>query len=154
MTYQKQSVSLASARAGVAAAFDAAGADDKPTAVAVVDENGDPVYMARMDSTPAADVRLAMRKAYTAAFIGRDTRAYLAQITEDGRTLADWADPMMTTLLAASRSRLAAALLAASGSAATAASATKRWRAPAWERCCSRAEALGSVLLAGRPQRR
>ena len=99
MTYQKQSVSLASARAGVAAAFDAAGADDKPTAVAVVDENGDPVYMARMDGTPTADVRLAMRKAYTAAFIGRDTRAYLAQITEDGRTLADWADPMMTTLL-------------------------------------------------------
>ena len=40
-----------------------------------------------------------MRKAYTAAFIGRDTHAYLAQITEDGRTLADWADPMMTTLL-------------------------------------------------------
>ena len=99
MTYQKQSVSLASARAGVGATFDAAGADDKPIAVAVVDENGDPVYMARMDGTPAADVRLAMRKAYTAAFIGRDTRAYLAQITEDGRTLADWADPMMTTLL-------------------------------------------------------
>ena len=99
MTYQKQSVSLASARAGVAAAFDAAGADDKPLAVAVVDENGDPVYMSRMDGTPAADVRLAMRKAYTAAFIGRDTRAYLAQITEDGRTLADWADPMMTTLI-------------------------------------------------------
>ena len=99
MTYQKQSVSLASARAGVAAAFDAAGADDKPLAVAVVDENGDPVYMSRMDGTPAADVRLAVRKAYTAAFIGRDTRAYLAQITEDGRTLADWADPMMTTLI-------------------------------------------------------
>ena len=99
MTYQKQSVSLASARAGVAAAFDAAGADDKPLAVAVVDENGDPVYMSRMDGTPAADVRLAVRKAYTAAFIGRDTRAYLAQITEDGRTLADWADPMMTTLV-------------------------------------------------------
>ena len=98
MTYQKQSVSLVSARGAVAAAFDAVGADDGPIAVAVVDENGDPVYMARMDGTSAADVRLAMRKAYTAAFIGRDTRAYLEQITEDGRTLADWSDPMMTTL--------------------------------------------------------
>jgi uncharacterized protein GlcG (DUF336 family) len=99
MTYQKQSISLVSARGAVAASIDAVGANDGPIAVAVADENGDPIFMSRMDGTAAADVRLAMRKAYTAAFIGRDTKSYLAQITEDGRTLADWADPMMTSLL-------------------------------------------------------
>ena len=97
MTFPKQSMSLATARTAVAAAFEAA-RGDSPIAVAVADENGDPVYMARLDGTPASDVRLALRKAYTAAFVGRDTRAYREQINDDGRTLADWADPMMTTL--------------------------------------------------------
>ena len=98
MTFQKRSMGLDSARRGAAAVFDAAADGDGPLAVAVVDENGDPVYAVRQDGTSPANVRIAMRKAYTAAFIGRDTRFYRNQIREDGRTLADWADVMMTTL--------------------------------------------------------
>jgi glc operon protein GlcG len=94
---RKLSVSFENARAAASATLAAATAADGTIAVAVVDENGDPMYMGRMDGTPAADVQLAMRKAYTSAFIGRDTSFYHGQITKDGRTVADWADPMVTS---------------------------------------------------------
>ena len=93
----KLSVSFENARAAANATLAATTAADGPIAVAVVDENGDPMFMARMDATPAADVQLAMREAYTSAFIGRDTSFYHGQINNDGRTVADWADPMVTS---------------------------------------------------------
>ena len=93
----KLSVSFENARAAADATLSAATSADGAIAVAVVDENGDPMFMARMDGTPAADVQLAIRKAYTSAFIGRDTSFYHGQITKDGRTIADWADPMITS---------------------------------------------------------
>ncbi len=62
-------------------------------AVVVADENGDVVHLLTQDGASATDIRNAERKAYTAAFIGRDTWAYRQQIAADGRTVADWSDP-------------------------------------------------------------
>src|SRR5690606_24167604 len=74
------------------------GPNDRPVAVAVVDGQGNPVYLIRQDGTSAVDVRNAERKAYTAAYLGRDTSQYRLQILHDGRTVADWSNPNITTL--------------------------------------------------------
>ena len=82
----------------VADAILKAGPAGKPLAVAIVDNRGDIVYFTRQDGASAVDVRNAERKAYTAAFIGRDTALWRQQITHDGRTVADWSDANTTTL--------------------------------------------------------
>ena len=56
------------------------------------------VYQIRQDGASAVDVRDAERKAYSAAYIGRDTSVWRLQILHDGRTVADWANPNLTTL--------------------------------------------------------
>ncbi|MCH8199443.1 MAG: heme-binding protein [Chloroflexi bacterium] len=91
-------VSLEDAQVAASAALAAAKPGDAPIAVCVTNENGDTVYLVRQDGTSAVDVRNAERKAYTAAFIGRDTSVYRAQLAHDGRTVADWADERVTTL--------------------------------------------------------
>jgi uncharacterized protein GlcG (DUF336 family) len=73
-------------------------ATDGPLAVSVVDAGGDVVYQARQDGATPVDVRNAERKAVTAAYIGRDTSMWRLQIRHDGRTVADWANPQLTTL--------------------------------------------------------
>ncbi len=94
----KESISLQDAERAIAAAVAAARSADAPFAVAVVDENGDLVRLERRDGASATDVRNAERKAYTAAFIGRDTVIYRQQIAHDGRTVADWSNDRITTL--------------------------------------------------------
>ena len=91
-------VSLDDARLAADAALAAAKPGDGPIAVAVTSEAGDVAYLVRQDGASAVDVRNAERKAYTAAFIGRDTSVYRAQLAHDGRTVADWADERVTTL--------------------------------------------------------
>jgi glc operon protein GlcG len=91
-------ISLASARVAVDAVLKAARSSDAPLAVAVVDSSGHVVYLTRQDGAWAVDVRNAERKAYTSAFIGRDTALWRLQILHDGRTVADWANPNLTTL--------------------------------------------------------
>jgi uncharacterized protein GlcG (DUF336 family) len=56
------------------------------------------VYQLRQDGATPVDVRNAERKAVTAAYIGRDTSMWRLQIRHDGRTVADWANPQLTTL--------------------------------------------------------
>jgi glc operon protein GlcG len=92
------SIGLADARAAVEAVLKAARPNEAPLAVAVVDGNGNMVYQLRQDGTGPLDVRDSERKAYTAAYIGRDTSIWRLQIRHDGRTVADWANPMLTTL--------------------------------------------------------
>jgi glc operon protein GlcG len=91
-------VSFADARLAVDAILKGARANEKPLAIAVVDSEGNPVYLVRQDGASAVDVRNAERKAYTAAYIGRDTALWRQQILHDGRTVADWANPAMTTI--------------------------------------------------------
>ena len=95
---QQLSIGLADARIAVAAVLNGARANEAPLAVAVVDGHGQMVYLVRQDGAAAIDVRAAERKAYTAAYIGRDTSMWRLQITHDGRTVADWANPNLTTI--------------------------------------------------------
>jgi uncharacterized protein GlcG (DUF336 family) len=95
---QQFSIGLADARLAVERLLASTRPGDLPLAVCVVDAAGTPVYQARQDGVSAAEVRNAERKAYTAAFIGRDTSMWRLQIRHDGRTVADWANPQLTTL--------------------------------------------------------
>jgi uncharacterized protein GlcG (DUF336 family) len=91
-------IGLADARVAVAAVLTSIKPIDSPLAIAVVDGEGQMVYLMRQDGASAVDVRNAERKAYTAAFIGRDTSMWRLQILHDGRTVADWANPNLTTI--------------------------------------------------------
>jgi len=91
-------ISLSDARTAVDAILKSTRPDELPLAIAVVDGEGNPVYLVRQDGVSAVDVRNAERKAYTAAYIGRDTALWRQQISHDGRTVADWANPQLTTL--------------------------------------------------------
>ena len=98
MSISQLSVSLEDARVAVDAVLRSVRANDAPIAVSVVDERGDMVFLIRQDGASAVDVRDAERKAFTAAYIGRDTSMWRLQILHDGRTVADWANPSLTTL--------------------------------------------------------
>src|SRR5262249_27403375 len=91
-------VSLPDARIAVDAILKSTRANEKPLAIALVDSEGNPVYLVRQDGASAVDVRNAERKAYTAAYIGRDTALWRHQILHDGRTVADWSNLNMTTI--------------------------------------------------------
>ncbi len=95
---QKKSIGLQDARRAIEATLAAVTVADRPIAVAVADENGELVHAMRMEGATANDMRQAERKAYSAAFMARDTRSYHEQLLHDGRTLADWSDSMLTTL--------------------------------------------------------
>jgi glc operon protein GlcG len=92
------SIGLADACAAVDAVLKGARSSDGPLAVSIVDHAGNMVYQVRQDGASTIDVRNAERKAYTAAYIGRDTSVWRLQILHDGRTVADWSNPNMTTL--------------------------------------------------------
>jgi len=93
-----QRISLAQAQAAVAAAIEEARMDGRGMAAAVVDEHGDLICCARMDGVPERVQRFAIRKAYTAAVMGRDTLVFKRDMQQAERTLADYGDPNFTTL--------------------------------------------------------
>jgi glc operon protein GlcG len=95
---QQLSIGLSDSRIAVAAVLNGVRPNEAPLAVVVVDGSGDMVYLVRQDGAAAVDVRDAERKAYTAAYIGRDTSMWRLQILHDGRTVADWANPNLTTV--------------------------------------------------------
>jgi 2-iminobutanoate/2-iminopropanoate deaminase len=95
---EKQIIGLEAARRAVEATLARVTSSDHPIAVAVADENGELIHAVRMEGATANDMRQAERKAYTAAFMARDTSSYREQLVHDGRTLADWSDAMLTTL--------------------------------------------------------
>jgi uncharacterized protein GlcG (DUF336 family) len=92
------SIGLSEARLAIDTVLAAVRKGDGPLAVSVVDANCVVVYQVRQDGAAAVDVRNAERKAVTAAYIGRDTSMWRMQIRHDGRTVADWANPQLTTL--------------------------------------------------------
>jgi glc operon protein GlcG len=95
---QQLSIGLSDARIAVAAVLKGARPNEAPLAIAVVDGSAQMVYLLRQDGASTIDVRNAERKAYTAAYIGRDTSMWRLQIMHDGRTVADWANPNLTTI--------------------------------------------------------
>jgi uncharacterized protein GlcG (DUF336 family) len=93
-----RSIDLADAQVAVEAIVSGRRRADAPVVIAVVDSTGTTVLLVRQDGASAVDVRNAERKAYTAAYIGRDTSMWRLQIRHDGRTVADWSNPALTTL--------------------------------------------------------
>jgi uncharacterized protein GlcG (DUF336 family) len=91
-------ISLATARIATSAVLAAARPNELTLAIAVVDGDANMVYLLRQDGAAPIDVRNAERKAMTAAYIGRDTAVWRMQIRHDGRTVADWSNPNLTTL--------------------------------------------------------
>jgi glc operon protein GlcG len=82
----------------VAAVIAEAERDGRPMSVVVADDNGDPICCARMDGAPERTLRFAIRKAYTAAVMGRDTVVFKQLLQDQKRALQDYGDPMFTTL--------------------------------------------------------
>jgi uncharacterized protein GlcG (DUF336 family) len=95
---QQLSIGLVEARIAVDAVLGSARQNEAPLAVSVVDGDGNVIYQLRKDGASAVDVRNAERKAVTAAYIGRDTSVWRLQILHDGRTVADWSNPSLTTI--------------------------------------------------------
>ncbi|HEX9661587.1 MAG TPA: heme-binding protein [Candidatus Binatia bacterium] len=92
------SLGLEEAQRAIAAVFDQAKKDGRAVAVAVVDNHGDLITCARMDGAHARVLRHAIRKAYTAALMGRDTVAFKKDMQDAGRSLTDYGDSSLTTL--------------------------------------------------------
>jgi len=92
------SLGLDEAQRAIAAVFEQAKIDGRAVAVAVVDNHGELIACARMDGAHARVLRHAIRKAYTAATMGRDTVAFKKDMQDAGRTLSDYDDGSLTTL--------------------------------------------------------
>ena len=95
---QQLSLGLDEAQRAIAAVFAQAKIDGRAVAVAVVDNHGELIACARMDGAHARVLRHAIRKAYTAAVMGRDTLAFKKDMQDAGRTLSDYDDGSLTTL--------------------------------------------------------
>lgn len=72
--------------------------DGKPMAIAVADNHGDLICCLRMDGAAPRVLRHAIRKAYTAAVMARDTLAFRADLEERHGALDQWGDTQLTTL--------------------------------------------------------
>lgn len=92
------SLGLEEAQRAIAAVFEQAKKDGRAVAVAVVDNHGDLITCARMDGAHARVLRHAIRKAYTAALMGRDTVAFKKDMQDASRSLSDYGDSSLTTL--------------------------------------------------------
>jgi len=71
---------------------------DRPLAIAIVDDVGDLVSYARMDRCRKIPQRMAIRKAYTCALSGQDSKDYAARLKEQGRIVAEMGDPMLAAV--------------------------------------------------------
>lgn len=81
------------------AVFAEADRDRRVMAIAVADEAGGLVFGLRMPGCPARVLTHAIRKAYTAAVMQRDTITFRDEDIDRQKTLADWGDPMLTHLV-------------------------------------------------------
>jgi uncharacterized protein GlcG (DUF336 family) len=96
---QRETLGLAEAERARDAILAALNAADSPIALAIADEHGVPILLLRQDGAPARMLSRARAKAYTAANLGFDTVVFRDEhVKAKQRALADWGDPMLTTL--------------------------------------------------------
>ena len=69
---------------------------EAPVAMAIVDAAGELLAYLTMDNLRVFSRRHALRKAYTAAVMGRDSGAHAAGLHAQGRNIADLGDPRFT----------------------------------------------------------
>lgn len=71
---------------------------DRPLAIAVVDDVGNLVSYSRTDRCRPIPQRMAIRKAYTCALSGQDSKDYAERLKSQGRTVAEMGDPMLAAV--------------------------------------------------------
>ena len=97
--YDKSMLSLDQTQKAMAAMLDKATQEPgRPVAIAIVDDNGDLMGFARMDRCRKGPQRMALRKAYTCANSGQDSKDYAARLAGQGRTVAEMGDPMLAAV--------------------------------------------------------
>lgn len=94
----KRMIDAAEAQRAIDAAMREARKDGVAMSFAVVDPYGEVVVAARMDGSAARVLRHAIRQAYTAGLMQRDTVEFKKQLGERDGNLDEWGDPMLTTL--------------------------------------------------------
>lgn len=96
-----KTLGLKEARAAAEIIINRAIADgERPVAVAVCGRTGDLIYFAKMDGTLPVAERMAINKAYTAAFWGANTEELMDRMKTRGRQL-EWygGDPSRETVI-------------------------------------------------------
>jgi uncharacterized protein GlcG (DUF336 family) len=86
------------AQRAIAAGVELATQHGYKMAFAVADHVGALIACLRMDGAPARILTHAIRKAYTAAEMGRDTAEFGRNLRDRGGDLVQWGNPQLTTL--------------------------------------------------------
>jgi glc operon protein GlcG len=76
----------------------AAKSPDQPLAIAVEDDQGGLISYAKMDRCRVIPQRMAIRKAYTCAVTGQDSKAYAERLASQGRSGAEMGDPQLAAV--------------------------------------------------------
>ena len=71
---------------------------DRPVTIAIVDDLGNMLSFARMDRCRPGPQKMAVRKAYTCAIQGQDSKDYAERLKGQGRTVAEMGDPMLAAV--------------------------------------------------------
>jgi glc operon protein GlcG len=94
----KRMIGADEAKRAIDAAIREADMDGISMSFAVVDTYGEVIVAARMDGSAARVLRHAIRQAYTAGLMLRDTVEFKKQLVERDGNLDEWGDAMLTTL--------------------------------------------------------
>lgn len=97
--YDKPMLSLDQTQKAMAVTLETAGNEPgRPLAIAIVDGVGTLLSYARMDRCRAIPQKMAIRKAYTCALSGQDSKDYADRLASQGRTVAEMGDPMLAAV--------------------------------------------------------
>ena len=97
--YNKPMLSLDQVQKAIAAMIaQAAKEPNRPCAMAIVDDQGNLLSYARMDRCRVIPQRLAIRKAYTSALNGVDSREYAERLKTQGRSVSEMGDPSLAAV--------------------------------------------------------
>jgi glc operon protein GlcG len=91
-------ITIAEAQAAIAAIVAATEAAGFVVAIVIVDENGDTVASYRMDGCRPRFMKVAQRKAYTAALMDRTTEQFKDEIDRRQLQISYYGDPLFTAL--------------------------------------------------------
>lgn len=90
-------LTLKEAQAAVSAAIKTAAEDGgKPVSVAIVDRHGDLMCFARMEGATVRSLQFSMNKAFTAAYMERDSAEVGESLLNSRRTLDWYGNPRIT----------------------------------------------------------
>lgn len=97
--YNKPMLGLEQAQKAMSAMLAKANEEpDRALAIALVDDLGNLVSYARTDRCRPIPQRMAIRKAYTCALSGQDSKDYADRLKSQGRTVAEMGDPMLAAV--------------------------------------------------------